>query len=517
MILHPEFMRLLKRELSWPLVALVLVISGLGWWRVEADLRAELVEHNVYVNLGSETKQTRFSVNLETQERCIRELMAKAGIENEQADTECASVRRFIYRHHAEYFVGAIAIILLVAAARVVNTMYSDFKHHTWDYQRLGTHAPWRLAFAKITGGAALAFYGLLLNAGIFMMLARTPDIHNLGLMIAMALVVGMAAAVPFLAYTFQVTEGRSASLLLVWGVAICAAVSLNVLLPINLMNMSNFQEFDRHFELAVQDFASLPAMLLVSVVVSGFFLMGAVRLLKSYQTSVKKPWFLLVSVVLLSNYVYFSSAYFALRGNSFRSEGIVGTDNLTLYSFNFMDYMGSYILISFAFAYLTCILGNRSMLRYRRLQGTWRETGRLPWRELPVWTYMLLFAFCTFVLCTFSISIVGKNPQAIVLLLQIFGFVVRDIAILHITTLRRSEGQGDMLALLAFFVLYVMMAGLLPDAYDQLFLPTAETGIAGLLSAWGQATGCLLLLRYIWRRHAAAVPAVATTAPASV
>ncbi len=120
-------------------------------------------------------------------------------------------------------------------------------------------------------------------------------------------------------------------------------------------------------------------------------------------------------------------------------------------------------------------------------------------------------------VLCVLSISIIGKNPQGTVLLLQVFGLVARDLAILHITTLRRSEGQGDMLALLAFFVLYVMMAGLLPDAYDQLVLPTEDTGMAGLVSAWVQATGCLLVLRYIWRRHTGTAPAVATPAPASV
>jgi hypothetical protein len=506
MCLHPEFMRLVKRELSWPLLALVLIISGLGWWNTESDFRSKLAEGTIHMNWGTEKQEkkwTSFSVDINTQEGCVRDLIAESGVENKEAENRCTWARDFIYKKHAQYFSIILSIILLIAAARVINTLHSDFKNNTWDYQRLGTHASWRLALAKILGGAALAFYGFVVNAGMFMVLARTQDVHNLGLMSGLILVVGMAAAVPFLVYAFQVTEGRPASLLLVWAVAICAASVLSQMLPISLeaIGFSTFDELSTYkaFEFAGRDFPAIPAMLLVGMIVNAVFLTGAVRLLKSYQTSVTRPWFLLASIFLLSNYVYFTEG-------SDRYDILDTAGGLAKYAV-------FYMLTALAFSYLTCILGNRSLLRYRQLEWRKAETGKIPWHLLPVWCPLLASALVAALVAAVQLLGVGKDTGLIVFILHMFGFVVRDLAILHLTTLRRPAGQGDMLGLLILFILYVMLPTLGPDALDGLFVPTAKEPAAlgmGVVSAWGQAMLCLILLRGVWRRGMHTAPQLA-------
>lgn len=507
MILHPEFMRLLKRELSWPLVALVLVISGLGWWNTQQDfeeIRASKSTVSISSGQGKESKN--YPVSIATQEGCVRELMAQSGIDAPDAESRCVLERRELINQHFMYFVIVVNISLIVAAARVISGLHNDFKNNTWDYQRLGTHAPWRLALAKILGGAALAFFAVFLNATVFLALAPTPHLQNLGNVAFTVLAVGMAAAVPFLAYVYQVVETRTPSLLLVWGTSIVSAGFLNAFLPVGLTDLNIYWRGEKKFTFLEFVFPEIPAAIMVSVILILFLFVGASRLLNAHQKSIQKPWFFILSVFTLGFYFY------GIHDPESTSKDIFNQAN-----FPGIRFLSIVFLLCCGVTYCTCLLGNRSLLRYRRLEWTRQETGRLPWREMPVWVYMLLCAGGALALSVLSIGIFGKNPQGSVLLLQAFGFIVRDIAILHITTLRRSEGQGDMLALLAFFVLYVMMSGLLPDAYDQLVVPTEDTGIAGLVLTWGQAAGCLVVLRYIWQRQAGTVPAVVTPAPASV
>jgi hypothetical protein len=303
MILHPEFMRLVKRELSWPLVALVLVISGLGWWSAQQDFEEELtLKSTIYIRDWKWHTSKDYSVSIVTQEVCVSELIAQSGVDSATAEEQCAMERN---SNHIRYFVTVVSILLVGSAARVINAVHADFKYSTWDYQRLGSHAPWRLALAKILGGAALAFCAFFLNAGAFLALAPTPDLQNLGSVGFIVLVVGVAAAVPFLAYVYQVVEVRTPSLLLVWGTSIFAAVVLNVILPIELIDLMYYLSNEEGFKFLGFVFPEISAAILISATLMLFLFVGASRLLRGYQKSVQKPWFLILSVFVLSLYVY--------------------------------------------------------------------------------------------------------------------------------------------------------------------------------------------------------------------
>lgn len=474
--LHPEFIRLAKKELSLPLAALVLVASLIGWFQNAEDISNQLQRGFIEITTpnkpdGSTPQFHQFSIDVSETARCTTELarqLEEAKLPpipdaRERCQTEQARIQ---YERSLDFFTTILVLILLVSFGRMLAHLSADQKANTADYHWLGTYPPGRLALARVFGGSLLGLWGLGVNLALLSNALPDPGAV---LPLAVMSVLGMQVAVctAFLGYTYQIKENRIPSLALVWVVGVLVALAAERLLP---TGGKLFDLYDLH-RAGIIAFYDVPLQSpwfqigAVTVLVAGL-LSAAVALQTGWQGRVSMLWVAFVLLGILWVYVG-GMEYWEIYDKTLEKAG----RSSPLFA------------AAVALAYLSALLGNRSLARWARLRFIWDRTGRWPWRDTPAWVAFLGLAVASLPLTA--------QP---VLAMAIIGCLVRDLAILHLSSLFQPNPRGDYLGLLVLGLLYWLLPG------------WAESGDAtsglDLLWGWGQALVAVSVLVFAARRQ---------------
>ncbi|MFN8694013.1 MAG: hypothetical protein ACK5XX_06360 [Holosporales bacterium] len=443
MTLHPEFIRLVKREAAWPMVLLVLVLGVLGFAGYKQSLSIlDDPTHQTYVVLeksadGYTTKTVL--TTLADMKQCANAVEKEAQLQHQESLEHCKKTRRIEEFKTVTLILYNFTLVLFIySASRSLSSFSRDIQLGTWDYQRLATSSPLGLILAKVFGATSLVFFAFILNSCIvFAVLPHPLDATNLVLCGFLTLV--LAAIIPTLLYVFQVSEGRTPSLLLIWIISFIIATLI----------ITNSYSFN--FALA-PEISTLETPLktkdLYLLCFGILAFIGAARLLYTYQVRMRWPWFALscASVVGLCSFSAWDETLSMISGLQEDKDAVAAS----IYVFLAAVFAG--------FTYVTAILSNRSVERYRRITRLWQQNGAFPFKELPLWVY---FFAVTFIVLLSRLLIKGLDENVefrVMLLSSITLFMLRDLALLHIASLRFPDWRGDLIGLAALGILYIFM-----------------------------------------------------------
>lgn len=468
MTLHPEFVRLVKREAAWPMVLLVLVLGVLGFAGYKQLLSIlDNPTHQIYVVLGKSADGYTTNAVLTTladMEQCANAVEKEAQLQHQESLEHCKKTRRIEeYKTVTLIFYNFTLVLFIYAASRSLSSFNRDIQLGTWDYQRLATSSPLGLILAKVFGATSLAFFAFILNACIiFAVLPNPLDATNL--IVSGFLILILAAIIPTLLYVFQVSEARTPSLLLIWIISFIIATLINSY-SFSAAIAPEISTLDT--PLKTKDLYLLCFGILAFI--------GAARLLYAYQVRMRWPMFALICGGAVGVCCASLVQTFLLREGFNDGESSVSIMHTSL------------AVVFAAFTYLTAILSNRSVERYRRITRLWQQSGVFPCEELPLWLYFFAGTF-TLLLSRLLIKGLDENVEFRVMILSsITLFMLRDVAILHIASLRFPDWRGDLIGLAALGILYIFMpvlagaAGFNPFMKDpaELILILPQTLIA--------------------------------------
>ncbi|MFZ4762810.1 MAG: hypothetical protein ACOYK8_08355 [Alphaproteobacteria bacterium] len=503
---HPEFWRLVKKELTWPLLLLVVVISLLGWHSQQQVALKESSNYYVYFTGDEQLKTLTHSITVnlhDNTDQCIIALKTVHFTQTE-ASQRCAVEKvqeiRKTKKNYISYFSAIFILILLGAAIRMLHCLHADLRQNSWDYQRLATFSPSGLALAKIFGGSALAWFAALFNFGCYFMLSGiNPD--GIVLLITGLLALGYAATVPFLGYMYQLYEGRTPSLLLVWALNIIVAVFLAILVSEHIIELLPPQEhpLSTSYTSRVENIPVFLGFMGTGLVI---MLWGACRLMIVYQLAAQPRFALCLGII--------TAAAFGV--NLVRNDL---SEKMPLLIF--MVFVACSAAIA---SYGLVILGNKSGLRLLKISSplAWQKK----WEVYPAWLFALLMAVIAYIgILMLSIIAPPTNlavpPTTMALhLFYLLGFLLRDITIFHLPNINNQRPySGEAYPLLILLIIYVLLPFVTPIETLHFLIPIDIKGLLNpsasiknswettfLFSGWLQAAMVGALFVVLWKKR---------------
>lgn len=343
------------------------------------------------------------------------------------------------------------SVLAIVWGTRLAaDSVSGEIRDHTWDLQRMSSLQPWSLAWGKLFGSTAFAWYGALLCLVIFAISLRDQGVAEVTQRVALMAGTGVLAnTTAFLASLQalrkhrQPARGRGTAYM-VLGIGVAAAVY-----------WTGTHDAGATILWFGQPIPTLTFMLVSVTLAVAWGLTGVYRLMRAELQFQNGPW-------VWAAFVLFAVIYFA---------GLVHTVPGTAIPAR----LSTAYVVAASLAYVMIFLEDKSVVGLHRLIQSARNRD---WRrvsgELPCWLIAAVFAaaFALGFLFT-DLSLLGFVGTASDILgtqgyyLQLYPlvgllFMVRDLGFVIYLNLAPNPQRADTAALLYLALLYLLAPFLL-------------------------------------------------------
>jgi hypothetical protein len=389
---------------------------------------------------------------------------------------------------------GAVAFVLLGGltwlwgAQLAAESLLSELRGRTWDWQRMSGIGPWPLAWGKLAGSTVYPWYGAVLCLAV-LTLARHGSEARPGITAANLVLGGLLAQTLALLASIQaarrdrtVTRGQATAWLL---------FAVLVLYPLLTAGYSVKRVVWYGRELAPPDFALGSVALFLAFAIVGLWV-EVRRELRVRTLPLAWPAFVAVLLAWVAG--------FPFGGSSDPSHPVPVA-----------------LAVAAPLTWVTAFAERKDPVALRRLAralraGSWRRAAE----EVPTWLLTLPFTVGLVLALLVDPSQAGAPERFAVrgFLVAGLAFFVRDVALLHYLNLGARPRRADLFAAVLLLVGYVLVplifgAAKLDGAIAVLLPHPGHAGVS-VASALLQAGGMVALLARRWRARERAVVASA-------
>lgn len=408
---------------------------------------------------------------------------------------------------------SVIWLLLVLWGSRLAAESVGDeVTGRTWDVQRLSAQSPWGLTLGKLCGGTAYAWYGAAI-CGLALVIMQSPDS---GQILARSILAGLTAQsvaffIMLVLHRFDL-QGRRAhtTLAQIGGIILSWKAGAFSSLPITYSGAGQpfapaMPDSIGWYGLGLDPATLTVALQLLSV---GWVIFGSMRLMRRELGFIDGPlgWLLLsiYTIVLVAGFVPREVLQYAFQPQFSR----------LLVGFQSLPWLAPEVL-----TYIAVLGSPVSRIGLLKLSGAFTARDwRAVWLNLPIWAPSAALAFLAGLMPTVRITVwllgdkSGDMPDNILapVPLVVFGFMMRDIALIYL--LRLAYRRRTSAALLVMFVLLYLapMPLLLHSGYAvviPLFLARPQPTILGVITPWIEA---VIAWFAVWRllRRPTAIPA---------
>ena len=329
-----------------------------------------------------------------------------------------------------------------------------ELQNRTWDNQRMSALSPFKLAWGKLFGATAFAWY-IGVPCIIVVLLTTSKaysssiQLSNMSVVISLVLGALFAQALAFvsalIAAKSNVAVPRGVSLLFLFVlITVVAQIMFNTRNPIQTWYGQNFTRFD-----------FINASLLAF---TAWTWLACYRVMQSALQIKVKPWAMLGFVLFCAFYVL--GFYNALT-------------------------MGNFASLAFVFAvfmtYLGALTEKRDLVSVRRCINPWiARTPAKAFKETPYFFILAVFCFIAlpFTLLDTSVSTLYsaksmRNGQSFTIIgLMSVLLMLRDIGLLYFFSLNKKPQRAVTTTVFYMILLYVLFPLLLPKTLGFIFFP---------------------------------------------
>lgn len=388
-------------------------------------------------------------------------------------------------------FVASTAVFLFVALTflwgnrQATESVITEIRDRTWDWQRMSSIDPWSLAWGKLFGSTIYTWYGGLICLMVYFAASNDP-VPFTSRMIAI-LVLGAVfcqASGLFASLQLLVIKERSYNRSFSTATIFLALILLPTAIPL-VIHKSSVVWYQTSYNKT--DF-----------IIGSLFIFDAWFLAGIYRLVMEEFRFKMLPAAWPS-FVLFMMIYAA----GFPDEPVRGGD---LFSFRIL----SAFITACGLAYLALLTGRKDPVAYRRMIE-YAKARR--WRDLagktPSWAIAFLIASgAAGLLMIFPGGLWAvRNPLAgRVFSLSIVAFLWRDMALCNFFNLGKKPYRADMLLVLWLFILYGIAPGIFlllkMDIVTALFWPRTDYPFISFVAAAFHAAVVLRMTIARWKRN---------------
>jgi len=427
------------------------------------------------------------------------------------------------YRLGALHIVAEVSFYTIVGVwgtRRAANGVLGELSGGTWHWQRLSALTPGRMVIGKLFGETAFTWYGGVLCLAVMLWIdfqdmapraAVAAAVMNVGAVLAGHLV----ALICGLILIYKDRTGRPQLLVTLAHMAGMATIGLSLVLTASF-ELPARAELAERLPLSVTwyglELTSRAYGVAIAAQILGWGLVGAVRLMRREMRHPIRPWLWPLFCLWVA---LWAAGYDILLAPGADPLGAFGGAPTRSLPWSLRALLS--VLVLAMVVYLGAASEPKSVLRYRRL-GRAREEGH--WHqilaEMPLWpvpaALTLAGGLCVAVLAMANPGTLGAfvvyfdRPLALAAWpLAVLFFLIRDVAILHLSGFSRHARTPDLTALVFLLLTYTLLPFCLHlmEANDLIpfLLPRPQTPPEIMLAApFIEAVAAAALVSLRWR-----------------
>jgi len=380
---------------------------------------------------------------------------------------------------------GFIIIGLLWGMKSASDSILDEFNEKTWDWQKTSSMGPWKLAFGKLFGSTIYNWYGSLIcfavfmfsiaddaNTGIeirkgFLMIISMISLHGLMILMALQMVRKNTGRNKIKSNRLFITGflfiGFSSSIL-----------SNNIFLGKTIIDIAWYGIPMNYSEIAI---------------ISGLFycfwiIAGLYRSMRAeLQFSDAPVWWI---VFIISNFIF-------QYGFFISNQSMPGAISLAAC-------LGLSMIQSLFIVYFLALNESKNIVNFRQLLTCIKQKEyNTLFQNIPLWLITLPIAFIFGLLAALVFMIVplsssGYNMfnelhlqnrfELILILMAIFGFVIRDLGVLLLLNFSSRSKRADATMIVYLFLIYSILPMLTKDmGVASIFYPYQKSGYLLMVS----------------------------------
>lgn len=354
-------------------------------------------------------------------------------------------------------------VIFLWGGKMAAESVIDEVNDGTWEAQRMTAMAPWTMAWGKLLGSTAYAWYIGLYCAAVYCFAAmRLPDtLMYLKFLITVSLSVIMIHCLCISSTLFKIRKLRHREKIGNSSVVLLGVLLLMMLGPAVGLWSKGMAEEIRWFAAVARasDF-----VLWSTLFFTGWAVVGLHRNMRSELQETNGPFTWLAFLICLM--IYWSGF-------------VWGIDDI-----GFIERVMAALLICFGMGafivYLMVFVESREFVWMRRFmhrlrQKDWRAVGSLT----PLWATALLLTTAAWAGLLLVCMTAGVAPSRqvfqppVLWLINVFLFLLRDLALLFCVSLKENARRAELATVFYLLILYLLIP-LLLDAADAAALISA-------------------------------------------
>ena len=363
------------------------------------------------------------------------------------------------FTHSAAQTIFVISTILW-GSHLAFASVSDELQNRTWDNQRMSALSPFKLAWGKLFGATAFAWY---IGVPCIIVVLLTPStiysssaqLSNVPVVISLVLGALFAQALAFvsalIAAKSNVAVPRGVSLLFLF-------VLMPMVAQIMFDTRNPMQMWYGH-ELTRYDFvnASLLAF-------TAWTWLASYRVMQSALQIKAKPWAMLAFVLFCAFYLF----------------GFTDSTSLVT-STSIGDFAGIAFVLAVAMVYLGAVTERRDLVSVRRCINPWlAQNPASALKETPYFVVLAVFSLFALLSTLLSTSISDNfyfknalhNQPFVLLGLVVFLLMLRDIGLLYYFSLSKKPQRAVMTTFFYLIVLYFLLPLLLPNSVGLIAFP---------------------------------------------
>jgi len=384
--------------------------------------------------------------------------------------------------------VAGTAVVLFVALAflwgnrQATESIITEIRDRTWDWQRMSSIDPWSLSWGKLFGSTIYTWYGGFFCLAVYFAASGDPapdSIRMIAILVLGAILCqssGLLASLQIIVIKERSYNSSFSSAFIFLSIVLLPAVIPFVTHKFSVLWYGN-------------DYAK------IDFILCSLFLFDA-WLLAGIYCLVREEFKFRTAPVAWPAFTLFLMIYAAGFAESSPENG---------------DLFSLRLLIAFFVAcgltYLTILTERKDPVAYRRMI---KEAKNRRWLRLlekvPCWALTLPLVFLTAILFIAFTSVTGDNAGRLspVFIISIVAFLGRDLVLFNFFNLGERTKRADILVLLWLSILYGLIPGIFMllkmEAVTALFWPRNDYGLLSCIAAFCQLFAAWRLTLTRWR-----------------